>query len=110
MTISQRVIELPWSELHTALDAQGFAQTPAVLTAGECRELRRLYENGSFRSTVTMARHRFGEGEYRYFDHPLPDAVSQLREASTPRSPRQPIAGPTASGRRRAIRSDCRTI
>jgi hypothetical protein len=84
MTISQRVTELPWSELHTALDAQGFAQTPAVLTAGECRELRRLYENGSFRSTVTMARHRFGEGEYRYFDHPLPDAVSQLREAFYP--------------------------
>jgi uncharacterized protein len=84
MTISQRVTQLPWSDLHTALDAQGFAQTPAVLTAGECRDLRRLYENGSFRSTVTMARHRFGEGEYRYFDHPLPDAVSQLREAFYP--------------------------
>ena len=84
MTISQRVTELPWSDLHTTLDAQGFAQTPAVLTATECRDLRRLYENGSFRSTVAMARHRFGEGEYRYFDHPLPDAVTQLREAFYP--------------------------
>src|SRR3954447_3731821 len=84
MTISQRVAELPWPDLHTALDAQGFAQTPAVLTAGECRELHRLYEDGSFRSTVAMARHRFGEGEYRYFDHPLPAAVTQLREAFYP--------------------------
>ena len=84
MTIPQRVARLPWPEVHEALDAQGFAQTPAVLTAGECRELRGLYENGSFRSTITMARHRFGDGEYRYFDHPLPDAVAQLREAFYP--------------------------
>ena len=84
MTIPQRVARLPWPELHEALDAHGFAQTPAVLTAGECRELRGLYETGSFRSTITMARHRFGEGEYRYFDHPLPDAVAQLREAFYP--------------------------
>ncbi|TMD94968.1 MAG: proline hydroxylase [Chloroflexi bacterium] len=28
-----------------------------------------------------MARHRFGLGEYRYFDHPLPPPVAELREA-----------------------------
>src|SRR3954470_10341758 len=95
MTISQRVAELPWPDLHTALDAQGFAQTPAVLTAGECRELHRLYEDGSFRSTVAMARHRFGEGEYRYFDHPLPAAVMQLGEGAY-LSP--PLAGPRSGG------------
>ena len=26
-----------------------------------------------------MARHRFGDGRYRYFDHPLPDAIAALR-------------------------------
>jgi hypothetical protein len=26
-----------------------------------------------------MARHRFGDGRYRYFDHPLPDAIAELR-------------------------------
>ncbi len=31
-------------------------------------------EDARFRSTIDMARYRFGEGEYRYFDHPLPDA------------------------------------
>jgi hypothetical protein len=31
-----------------------------------------------------MARHRFGEGEYRYFDHPLPAIVGELRAAFWP--------------------------
>ena len=26
-----------------------------------------------------MARHRFGEGRYRYFDHPLPAPIADLR-------------------------------
>lgn len=82
--ITDRVRALPWPALQAALDDRGFAQTPDVLTAQECRELNELYESGSFRSTITMARHRFGAGEYRYFDNPLPDLVEQLREAFYP--------------------------
>ena len=26
-----------------------------------------------------MARHRFGDGRYRYFEHPLPDEIARLR-------------------------------
>ena len=37
-----------------------------------------------FRSTIDMARYRFGEGEYRYFDRPLPDEVVELRNAFWP--------------------------
>ncbi len=70
---------LPWPEIHEALDRDGFARTPAVLTATECEDLQALYDNGAFRSTIHMARHRFGEGEYKYFDNPLPDAVARLR-------------------------------
>jgi uncharacterized protein len=32
-----------------------------------------------------MARHRFGEGEYRYFAEPLPPLVAVLRERLYPR-------------------------
>jgi hypothetical protein len=83
-TIAERVAALPWRDLHEALDAHGFAQTPALLTPAECRDLSALYETGSFRSTIAMARHRFGEGEYRYFDAPLPEGVAALREAFYP--------------------------
>ena len=82
--IPQRVAALPWPELHDSLDAHGFAQTPVVLRAQECRELDASYENGRFRSTIVMARHRFGEGEYKYFEAPLPEPVAQLREAFYP--------------------------
>jgi hypothetical protein len=37
-----------------------------------------------FRSTVDMARHRFGAGQYRYFAHPLPRLVADLRAAFWP--------------------------
>jgi hypothetical protein len=83
-TIADRVAQLPWPDLQAELDGRGFAQTPAVLAPDECRALAGLYETGAFRSTVTMARHGFGQGEYKYFDHPLPELVRQLRSALYP--------------------------
>jgi uncharacterized protein len=77
--VAERVAGLPWGELHADLDDRGFAQTPVVLSARECSDLSGLYPSDSFRSTIAMARHRFGEGEYKYFDHPLPEPIEQLR-------------------------------
>jgi hypothetical protein len=82
--IETRVAALPWPDLRDTLDAHGFAQSSTVLQPEECEELAELYETGRFRSTIAMARHRFGEGEYKYFDHPLPDAIAQLRAAFYP--------------------------
>jgi hypothetical protein len=51
-----------------------------VLTPEECREVSQLYDDEArFRSRVDMARHRFGEGEYKYFAAPLPGLVQELR-------------------------------
>jgi hypothetical protein len=79
--IDERVRALPWPRLNDTLDDYGFAQTPQILSGAECRELLALYEDCEFRSTVTMARHGFGRGEYRYFDRPLPAPVAELRAA-----------------------------
>ncbi len=75
---------LPWDALHEELDRTGFAATPPVLTREECEALAALYDADRFRSTVGMARHRFGEGEYKYFGHPLPDPIAELRRALYP--------------------------
>jgi hypothetical protein len=77
--IPRRVDALPWSDLRAQLDDNGFAVTPELLSAAECRELADLFDAGRFRSTIDMARHRFGDGRYRYFDHPLPPTIASLR-------------------------------
>jgi uncharacterized protein len=80
-----RVDALSWPALAAEVDASGSAQTAPVLTPDECREIAALYDDvGRFRSTVDMARFRFGSGQYRYFDHPLPDVVVDLRAAFYP--------------------------
>jgi uncharacterized protein len=77
----RRVDRLDWEQLTAALDTQGYAITDTVLVSDECQALADLFEAGRFRSTVEMARHRFGDGRYRYFDHPLPDTIAELRSS-----------------------------
>ncbi|MEV0406218.1 2OG-Fe(II) oxygenase [Actinoallomurus sp. NPDC050550] len=74
-----------WAALATELDEYGCALTPRLLTAEECRAIAGLYERAElFRTTVDMARHRFGSGQYRYFTHDLPEPVAELRRAFYP--------------------------
>jgi len=81
----ERVDAMDWAAVFSDLDAVGVAPTGSLLDPAECAALRDLYEQGDrFRSTIDMARHRFGQGEYRYFDRPLPAAVSALRDAFWP--------------------------
>src|SRR4051794_2005445 len=84
MSITTTIDALPWGALHGALDTQGFARTGVVLDPRDCDELRVLYDTADFRSTIDMARYRFGEGEYKYFAYPLPPVVHELRGALYP--------------------------
>lgn len=84
--VARRVAAGDWGTLADELDAYGNALTGRLLTPGECREIAGLYdETDRFRTTVDMARHHFGSGQYRYFTHDLPDVVRALREAFYPR-------------------------
>ena len=69
--------------LCDALDSEGYAVTAPLIPPEACAELAELYaaDDTAFRSIVTMARHGFGRGEYKYFAHPLPDFVRMLRQA-----------------------------
>jgi hypothetical protein len=77
--IRERVDALDWSALREQLDREGHAITVPLLGTEETEELSDLFDGGRFRTTIDMARHRFGDGRYRYFDHPLPDAIAELR-------------------------------
>lgn len=75
-----------WTALATELDAHGCALTPRLIAPDQCRALAALYDDLTlFRSTVDMARHRFGSGQYRYFAEELPPVVDELRAALYPR-------------------------
>ena len=81
-----RVEATDWTGVHTDLDAIGCALTGPLLSADETAAIAALYaDDKRFRSTVDMGRYRYGEGEYRYFAEPFPEAVAELKRALYPR-------------------------
>ena len=72
--------------LRSALDRDGYTILPKLLDGAACDAVAALYndEETAFRSTVVMARHGYGSGEYRYFARPLPTIVQTLRETLYP--------------------------
>ena len=81
-----RVDAVDWDTVRGELDSYGCALTGSLLSPGEAADIASLYpEVSRFRSTVDMARHRFGEGQYRYFAEPFPEPVVALKQALYPR-------------------------
>lgn len=79
------VAKQDWPTIGAALDEHGWARLPRLLGAHACASLRALYDRDTlFRSTIDMARHGFGRGQYRYFKTPLPPLVQRLRTALYP--------------------------
>lgn len=78
--LGERLDGIDSASIQGELDALGWCLLPGLLADWESDAIGALYEDGErFRSTVVMARHGFGSGEYRYFDYPLPDAIQTLR-------------------------------
>jgi uncharacterized protein len=85
MNISERLSNLDWSAIRASLNERGFALTSRVLNQRECEQLTQLYpQDQLFRSHIIMSRYRFGRGDYKYFNYPLPSIVQELRASSYP--------------------------
>lgn len=85
LEISKRIERVDWAGAEASLWACGYAVTNPLLTTAECAELVELYGDAKrFRSHIVMERYRFGVGDYKYFEHPLPEIVSQLRTSAYP--------------------------
>lgn len=75
-----------WDAITAEVNDFGGASLPRLLTKAETEAIRRLYPHDElFRSTVDMGRHRYGEGEYRYFNQPYPEPIEALKQALYPR-------------------------
>lgn len=83
---TDRVEACDWDAVRGGLDALGCALTGPLVTPDEATAIAALYPDDTrFRSTIDMARYRFGEGEYKYFAPPFPDAVTALKQALYPK-------------------------
>ena len=85
-TIGDRIDARDWHEIIPELRDKGFVIVRSVLLKEECDALIRNYiAPETYRKTVDMDRYRYGSGEYKYFQYPLPDLVTQLRESVYPK-------------------------
>lgn len=83
--LAERIASLDWAHLQQTLDEQGYATLPSILEPVQCEDIIAAYSDDAlFRSTIEMARYRFGIGQYRYYQAPLPPLLQQLREGFYP--------------------------
>jgi len=84
---ADRVASGDWGAITEEVNEYGGALLPQLLSAEEAGQIRSLYDDqtGVFRTTVDMGRHRFGEGQYRYFNAPYPEPMERLKQALYPR-------------------------
>jgi hypothetical protein len=95
----RRVDGADWAAITAELDELGGALTPRLLTAADAAALVRLYDrDDAFRSTVTMGRHRFGEGEYRSWPARSPRSSMSSAMPFIRTCCRSPVTGTRSSG------------
>lgn len=74
-----------WEEITDKLNGNGFALVEKVLSPEACKALIDLYQvKETYRKTVVMERYRFGLGEYKYFQYPLPQIIADIRKTVYP--------------------------
>jgi len=84
-TIIQRLQQTDWQKTTEDLHRNGHAVVPELLTKEECSGLILGYDTGAhYRKTINMERYRFGSGEYKYFQYPLPGQIAGIRETVYP--------------------------
>ncbi len=75
-----------WQQVANDMNEKGFAIIPNLLGDEQCEQLIHNFNNlTAYRKTVVMERYRFGLGEYKYFDYPLPPLIQTIRETVYPK-------------------------
>ncbi|MXV52860.1 prolyl 4-hydroxylase subunit alpha [Pedobacter sp. HMF7647] len=79
--IIERLETVDWQLVCSQLNDKGYSQIKGLVTPHDCDVLRNQYgDQQLFRKTITMERYRFGKGEYRYYNYPLPELIHLIRE------------------------------
>lgn len=99
--IENRIANTNWDAFEESMHCKGYGLLPGLLTTAECGELQSLYDShNGFRKTVVMERYRYGLGEYKYFNYPLPGLIEAMRVNLYPH------LAPIANSWMQALRTD----
>lgn len=83
--MKEKLQEIDWDLVTDRMHEKGFAIIPGLLSDEQCEMLKGGYNNPTaYRKTVIMERYRFGLGEYKYYNYPLPDIIQQIRTGIYP--------------------------
>jgi hypothetical protein len=84
--ISEKISSIDWQRVTEEVNEKGYALVLQFLPNQYCEELIGEYDNSDlYRKTITMERHGFGLGEYKYFKYPLPDLIQTVRREIYPK-------------------------
>jgi len=77
----ESLIKLDRDALYRQINEKGYGIIGNALDEIDSELFRNHFEQGElFRKTVVMERHQYGKGLYRYYQHPLPDFLQEIRE------------------------------
>jgi len=83
--MKETINQLDWNAISSQLNEHGYALIKQVITVDECDQLAKRYDQKElYRKTINMERYRFGLGEYKYFNYPLPVIIEQIRQSVYP--------------------------
>jgi hypothetical protein len=85
--VQEKIADIDWQQTVTEeINERGYALVSRFLPVQYCDELIGKYDDSDlYRKTITMERHSFGLGEYKYFKYPLPDLIQTVRRAIYPK-------------------------
>jgi len=84
-SIKNNIKHADWQTATDSLHNKGFALLHDMLEPAACDALISGYgDENLYRKTITMERYRFGLGEYKYFNYPLPHILQTIRETVYP--------------------------
>jgi hypothetical protein len=84
--IITKIENADWQGITDTMHHNGYAIIPGLLSDEQCEKLKSGYNNpDAYRKTVVMERYRFGLGEYKYFNYPLPLLIHTIRACIYPK-------------------------
>ncbi|WP_109438199.1 MULTISPECIES: 2OG-Fe(II) oxygenase [Aquimarina] len=84
--LKTKIATTDWQSVSESMNEKGYAIIPKILSDEHCNELIQEYNSENlYRKTVVMERYRFGLGEYKYFNYPLPKIIQTLRKTIYPK-------------------------